>query len=230
LWFTDTPEDLSFRRLRQEGIRSQRGNAWALSQTSEPTSMVALHASGERLLLLGGRQISTRERLEVLALGSELELPSGRSLQETIASVRETGAIAVIPWGFGKWWFHRSRAVADALASSPPGGLFVGDNSSRPRGVPRSSIFELAASRGIYNLPGSDPLPLSWEIRKPGRFGCVLHEPIDLARPAESLIQALRGLRAQPPLFGRLSSIAEFTRSQMALRLRRRSPAAPAVG
>jgi len=201
---------------------------WSLSRTSEPTSLVAQHESGDRLLLLAGRQIASRERFEVLALGSELDFPSGRSLGDTIAAVRESGAVAVIPWGFGKWWFRRRRLLAATLASLSSRGLFVGDNGGRPRAIPRSPLFELAASRGIYNLPGSDPLPLRWEIRKPGRIGAVLEAALELSRPAESLIRALRELRAQPPLFGQPDSLAGFARSQVGLRLRRRAASARA--
>ena len=229
LWLTDAPEERSFRRLGQ-GVGNRRIGGWSLSETSEPTSLMAHHESGDTLLLLAGRQISTRERLEVLALGSQLDFPSGRSLGDTIADVRESGAIAVIPWGFGKWWFRRSRLLAATLASSPTRGLFIGDNAGRPRVIPRSPLFELAASRGIYNLPGSDPLPLSWEIRKPGRLGCVLEGPLELSRPAECLIRTLQGLRAQPPLFGGPASLPGFARSQVGLRLRGRAAAERAGG
>ncbi|HZB26962.1 MAG TPA: hypothetical protein VE282_00250, partial [Gemmatimonadales bacterium] len=107
LWLTDTPEERSFRRLSRPGVMGEQMARWSLNQTSESTSLVAVHESGEKILLLAGRQISTRERLEVLALGTELDLPSGESLGDTIAAVREQGAIAVVPWGFGKWWFRR---------------------------------------------------------------------------------------------------------------------------
>jgi hypothetical protein len=228
LWLTDPPEERSFRRLsRGGGVTSPALDRWSLAPTGEATSLVAQHESGDRLFLLAGRQIATRERFEVLALGTELDLPPHRSLDDTIAGVRDSGAIAVIPWGFGKWWFRRRRMLAAALASAPATGLFVGDNAGRARLIPRSTLFQLAASRGIYNLPGSDPLPLRWEIRKPGSLGCVLEGPLDLSRPTESLIRILRGLRAQPPLFGGLDSLAGFVRSQVGLRLRRR-PMAPA--
>ena len=226
LWLTDPAGEHSFRRLSQGLDAGRRMGGWSLSQTSEPTSLVAHHESGDTLLLLRGRQIASRERFEVLAVGSELDFPSDRSLEDTIAAVRESGAIAVIPWGFGKWWFRRRRLLAAALTSLSSPGLFVGDNGGRPRAIPRSPLFELAASRGIYNLPGSDPLPLPWEIRKPGRLGAVLTGDLELSRPAESLLRTLRELRAQPPLFGGPDSLAGFARSQVGLRLRRR--AAPA--
>ena len=38
----------------------------------------------------------------MLALGSEHDFPHDRSLEDTIAAVRTSGAVAVIPWGFGK--------------------------------------------------------------------------------------------------------------------------------
>jgi hypothetical protein len=228
LWLTDTPEERSFRRLSRASAVGEQLDRWSLTQTTESTSLVAVHESGEKILVLAGRQISTRERLEVLALGTELDLPSGENLGDTIAAVHEQGAIAVVPWGFGKWWFRRSRLLAATLASLTSRSFFVGDNASRPRVIPRSSLFELAASRGIYNLPGSDPLPLGWEIRKPGRLGAVLEGPLDLSRPVESLLRALRGLRAQPLLFGSGESLVGFVRSQLGLRLRGRAVAAPA--
>ena len=184
---------------------------------------MARHESGYTLLLLAGRQISTRERLEVLALGTQVDVASGQSLGDTIAAVRDTGALAVIPWGFGKWWFSRRQMLATTLASQPRGGIFVGDNGGRPRVIPRAPLFELAASRGIYNLPGSDPLPLYWEIEKPGSFGAILEGPLDFSLPVKSLIANLRNLQAQPPLFGRSGSIQQFARSQVGLRFRRRA-------
>jgi hypothetical protein len=229
LWLTDPPEERSFRRLSRR-LGHGRINRWSLSQTAEPTSLVARHESGDRVLLLAGRQISTRERLEVLALGTELDLRSGRSLGDTIAAVRESEAIALIPWGFGKWWFRRGRLLAATLASSPGHGLLVGDNAGRPRVIPRSPLFELAASKGIYNVPGSDPLPLRWEIRKPGRLGCFLEGPLDLSRPVAFLTAMLYGLRSQPPLFGRPESLPRFALSQVGLRLVDRAAGARGEG
>ena len=227
LWLVDTPEERSFRRLDQH-VQSGRLKGWSLSYTAEPTSLVARHQSGDTLFLLAGRQIATRERLEVLALGTETDFPPGQSLSETLTGVRESGAIAVIPWGFGKWWFSRSRLLAATLTSWSGNGLFIGDNGGRPRAIRHPRLFELAASHGIYNLPGSDPLPLGWEIRKPGRLGAVLDGLLDLSRPTASLLQTLRTLRAQPPLFGCSESLAGFVRSQVGLRLRARTAPAPA--
>ena len=219
LWLTDTPQERSFHRLAQAGLTGRTIDRWALSQTHEASALAARHESGDTLLLLAGRQISTRERLEVLALGTELDLPSGQSLADTIAGIRESGAIAVIPWGFGKWWFQRSRLLAATLASLSGGGVFLGDNGGRPGLIPLSPMFELAAARGIYNLPGSDPLPLPWEVRKPGRLGAILEVPLDLSRPVAALLRTLCGLRAQPPLFGGPESLAGFVRSQVGIRL-----------
>jgi len=227
LWLTDTPEERSFRRLHQ-AVQKEPLNGWSLSYTAEPTSLVASHESGDTLLLLAGRQIATRERFEVLALGSEADFPAGQSLTATLTGVRKSGGIAVIPWGFGKWWFRRHILLTATLTSFSPNGLFIGDNGGRPRALRRPRLFELAASRGIYNLPGSDPLPLRWEINKPGRLGAVLEGPIDLSRPTASLLRTLLTLRAQPPLFGYQESLAGFVKSQIGLRLPGRPGRAPA--
>lgn len=218
LWITDPAGESSFDRLG--ALLEGRGPAgWSLSRTGEPGSILARHESGDTLVVLAGRQIQTRERLEVLALGGVPDTPSWHGLGDTIAAIRRSGGIAVIPWGFGKWWLGRGRMLASTLASVPADGVFVGDNAGRTWAAPRSRLFELAASRGIYNLPGSDPLPLRWEIRKPGRAGCVLEGPLDLSRPAGHLVRKLSGLRTQPPVFRRPESLPGFARSQLALRL-----------
>src|SRR5215210_9035225 len=115
LWLTDPPEERSFRRLSGSGVAGRAMGRWSLSPTGEATSLVALHESGDRIFLLAGRQIASRERFEVLALGTDLDLPSDQGLDQTIAGVRQSGAIAVIPWGFGKWWFGRGRMLAAVL-------------------------------------------------------------------------------------------------------------------
>ena len=206
--------------------------AWRTEPTAEAESLRAVHPSGASLLLVDGRQIATRERLEVLALAATPDVPEGLPFEETLARVLESGAVAVIPWGFGKWLGARGARVRAALERAEPGRLFVGDNGGRLRGSPTPRLLREAGHRGIWTLPGSDPLPFPGEFRRAGRRGFLLPGPLDPHRPAESLRARLAALERQPTAFGRGVGPVRFaiTQARMQVRVRagRRARPAPA--
>jgi hypothetical protein len=222
-----------FFRMLEEG----RGDGeWSFTPTAEPESLVARRGD-DRLILIAGRQVVAREGLEVLALATAEDFPEGLPLDQTLDRVRAAGALPVLPWGFGKWWFSRGARVARELAANR-GELYLGDNAGRPAFAVDSRLFRAAAELGIPVLPGSDPLPLPDHAGRAGSCGFLLSGTLDEDRPARSLVQRVRRVRAaggrlRP--FGRRSGIVRFCRDQAALRLRRRdggpiSAALPASG
>jgi hypothetical protein len=200
------------------------GSAWRFERTRELESLVAWHGD-DRLLVIAGRQIATRDGLEVLALACDAGVPDGLPFGETLHRVRACGALPVLPWGFGKWWGRRGRLIAGALARHGSAPLFLGDNGGRPAagGAPR--LFAEAQARGVAVLPGSDPLPLPWHAGRAGSYGFLLEGGLDTERPAADLRQRVRDLREGPRAFGRLAPLPRFLRDQVALRSRRRLPA-----
>jgi len=205
-----------------EGLVSRAAPEWTVSHTGEDCSLLARRDDGELLVLVAGRQLVTSERLEVLALGTLNEYPDGRSAKEAAAAVAASEALAVVPWGFGKWTGRRARIVRDVLTSPAADSLFVGDNGGRPGATPTPPLFSLARSRGIPILPGSDPLPLPAEVRKPGRFGFVLDGSADLRAPTAAIKRALE-TRVQPSRYGRLERPITAAWRQISLRLRARA-------
>jgi SAM-dependent methyltransferase len=194
--------------------------AWQIGPTEETVSLLATRSGALPVLVIAGRQIVSAERVEVLALGTRARIPDGQPLAATIDAIRADGALAVLPWGFGKWWGERGRIVDAYLASAPQGKVFLGDNGGRPIGLPAPRQFARAALRGMLVLPGSDPLPRTGEIERIGRYGFVLHLPLDFHRPALALKTHLDALERQPATFGRLQSPPRFLASQLSLRLR----------
>jgi SAM-dependent methyltransferase len=185
-------------------------------------AVVAIRPGTLPVLVIAGRQIVSAERIEVLALGTRTQIPDGQPLAATIDAVRADGALAVLPWGFGKWWGARGRMFDAYLETAPAGEIFLGDNGGRPIGAPAPRQFALAAARSMLILPGSDPLPLAGEIERIGRYGLALRLKLDLDRPARALKAHLEGLERQPASFGRLQSPGRFLAAQLALRLRHR--------
>lgn len=215
LMLADTPAGRGFARLRHHLGGSTDG--WVFRPTDEPDSLLVSHPCGSELCILAGSQIATREGIEVLALTCRSEFRDGESTRSTVQAVLDDGGIPVIPWGFGKWTGRRARVVRETLALFPE-RLFLGDSGNRPRWFPEPRIFHTDGSSHPV-LCGSDPLPLRWHARSPGRYASLLTGHIDRRRPAESVREILRQSTSSPPKLGRRCGLPEFIRSQAQLRM-----------
>lgn len=222
LLLSEAAGDHYFRRYLAEAGGSTHG-PWQFCRTDEDSSLVAVREGGGELLLIAGRQIETAERLEVLALGSDRDFPDGLPIGATLDAVLESQALAVLPWGFGKWWFGRGVLMKQLVGSIDPGRVFLGDNGGRPGLAPGPRLFQTAKARDIKILPGTDPLPFPSEAAKPGRFGFLLEGEVDRRRPAESVKRLTWAQRAQPRVYGRLESLAPFCRHQVLMQIRKRT-------
>ena len=224
LLLAEAGETRWFRR-RREGGQGRSGD-WTFEPTEEDCSITARHTSGERLFLIAGRQVATREGIEALALGRDVEIPDGLALAETLDRIRAAEALPVLPWGFGKWWLRRGSLVEETFRKRGSEELFLGDNGGRLGGrlgiaaAPR--LFREARSQGVPVLPGSDPLPLAEHCARAGSYGLVLSGPLDEAHPAACVLRGIRRLKGQPRSYGRCADLTSFLRDQAALRWRRR--------
>jgi len=211
-----------------DGLRTGRIEpvGWTLAPTLEDTSLLTRRQDGHTMVLIAGRQLTTEEGLEVLALASNAPLADGEDLATTVERVRAHGAVAVLPWGFGKWWGRRGRALTRYLETIEHAGVFLGDNAGRPARLPPPPQFAKGAGRGLFVLPGSDPLPLSAEVGSVAGYGLVLEGAVDADRPTAGLLRLLAGLRQQPATFGRRDGIAACLVKQLAMQWQKRGRAA----
>ena len=216
-WF----EQLSEFADTGRAIETNQGQTWCFRMSSEKLSLSAESTAGQRLIFVAGRQIVTAEALEVLALATSETFPDGESMAGTISSVRQSGAIAVIPWGFGKWWRNRGRILSTFLHSQAPTELFLGDNSGRAAFLPYPRHFRLAAHRGVRILPGSDPLPFSSEAWRPGSAGFSIRGHVSLTTPAQDLKRSLTDPDTVIRPYIKLESPYRFFRNQFAMQIRK---------
>jgi hypothetical protein len=202
--------------------RGARG-FWEIEPTCEPETLL-VHCGSTRLELIAGRQIVTRERLEVLALGTTAPLPEGEPIETTLAAVRDAGAVAVLPWGVGKWLGARGAVVARILANPEWRHVLLGDNGNRLELGPDPAEFAAARRAGRAVLPGSDPLPLRGQEARVGAYGFASDVVLDPLRPAASLLALLKSASTFVA-FGRRQPLGRFVGNQVALKLssRRRS-------
>jgi hypothetical protein len=198
---------------------------WRLEATGEDLRLKARHHSGAGITLFLGRQMVTRERLEVLSLGALPEMPAPQTLEATLAATVAAGGIAVIPWSPGKWLGPRGQAVARLVRETRQAPPFcLGDICSRPRLPGWPSPFREARRRGIRVLAGSDPLPLPGGWAKAGRYATRIDTPWqgDLTLAQLKQLLAPEGPNLQP--VGTRLGLAAFLREQAAWQRHRRKP------
>jgi hypothetical protein len=223
LALTESAGDDAFGMLRREagaGPSAALGG-WAVDACDDGISL-RLTRGAAALVVVAGRQVACREDLEVLMLGTTERLEDGGPLDAALDRARAWGAVRVIPWGAGKWFFARGRLLSDLLARADAHDFFLGDEGGRPVFWPTPRHFALAARYGVRVLPGTDPLPFPDEMERAGGFGAALEGRLDPARPGASLLALLRdrGTRLVP--FGRLESPLRFVRHQVGMQVRKR--------
>ncbi|NNE36091.1 MAG: hypothetical protein HKN13_12690, partial [Rhodothermales bacterium] len=189
---------------------------WSVETTEEAISR-RIETDGATVVAIQGRQIRTRERLEVLAIGTESPIDDDLAIESTIRAVNDSGAIAVIPWGFGKWFGARAHVMDYLLDNVGCDAFFLGDNANRPAFAPRPRVFSTAERRGFRILPGSDPLPFAGECDRAGRAGVKLSVSLDLTRPAQDLKRVLTDRNNVLEPFISLESTARFLRNQFSM-------------
>ncbi|MCK8516808.1 hypothetical protein M0534_10815 [Methylonatrum kenyense] len=195
---------------------------WMLSRSrSEPHSLIA-ERGGRAIAVICGRQIRCDNGLEVAALGTTDAFPDGQPLGETLARVRDSAALAVIPWGFGKWSGKRGKAVEQVLQCHTPDSLAVGDNGGRLRLAGEPSLIRKARDIGYKVLPGSDPFPCGDDFRRVGAFGFLIGLVPSTASPWRDISRWLKAQKKSPDGYGQAVNPARFLANQIGIRLHNR--------
>ena len=211
-----------FFQALQQGTSTTRGSRWSFAATAEPDSLVGSRDGEPLLIIVSGRQLATREGLEVLALCCSQALEDGDGILSTLEAVRAVKGLPTIPWGFGKWSMGRGRILTELLEREEPGEIYLGDTSVRWRHAPEPKEFRRARERGIRILPGTDPFPYPEDIAKAGSYGLVLRAHLDIARPAASLRWALRRPDTVSEPYGQREGFLGFATKQIGMQFRKR--------
>jgi hypothetical protein len=204
---------------------SLRDRGLHVAATAETRSLaVAETGAAPSVFVVAGRQIVSREGIEVLALGVE---PGSATASLADGSERAAdllrfslaaGAAAVLPWGFGKWLGARGREVA-RLAADPELGaqalFFLGDIAARAWPWPTPVVFR----SGRRILPGTDLLPEAGAEERIASYRFSISGRIDAAQPAASLLGLLADRAAEIRTEGRRQRLPQALASQLRLRL-----------
>ncbi|MCX7590436.1 MAG: hypothetical protein N2255_02295 [Kiritimatiellae bacterium] len=176
-------------------------------RTYECGTVQLVEDNGASLFLLPARQITTAERLEVLALGLAREIPDQMPVMATAQEVLDRGGLPVLAWAAGKWLFSRAALVERVLMEFSPDVLCLGDTTLRPNGWPAPSLIRHAVATGFKLLAGSDPLPCPGEEKYLGRYACLIEGEMQTDTPVRCILRLLR--EAVPLIRGKRCDTAE---------------------
>ena len=221
LLLTESSGTNQFERIAKM-IDVDSSDDFSASATSEPSTIRISTGGGQQVYIVAGRQIVTAENLEILALGYNQDYPDGRPLNYALKDLEESGCLRVLPWGAGKWLGKRGKIIDSLVSSWDGGSLFLGDNGNRPKFWSLPAVFEQAASRGIHNLPGSDPLPFPGLEKKAGSFGFMLRGQIKSETPFQSLVSHVVGRPQSVTQFGNAECLIPFIKNQISMQIAKR--------
>lgn len=210
-----------FGRLSAMQDREALGKSnWCVRQTHESNSVLVEDGSDRKMAIIAGRQIVCKEGLEVLALGLPDIVEDGNRIRDVLQMVHDKGAIAVLPWGFGKWLGGRGEVVQNLL-DDPPCPFLLGDNGGRLALFSEPSLFAQVRKKGLVVLPGTDPFPFAWDGERVGSFGMEWQSGLTLSAPFKDFKTIVDTCGDEGRRFGRLETIPSFFRNQVAIQLRR---------
>ena len=226
LVFTEAAGEKAFERLQLTaqcvvgGYTESQIAPWSVHSTGENLS-VQLTRGKTTVTVIAGRQIAAKEGLEILLIGSKQDISDGLGIDEVLDRTEDSEVVRIVPWGAGKWLFARARLLTRLIKDHAGGNLYLGDESARPWFWPKPSHISKAAKLGIFNLPGTDPLPFSGEHGKVGGYGFEIDFELG-DRPAINLVRAIRALEAQPDTYGRAENAMKFVHNQVRMQIRKR--------
>ncbi|HEX2527381.1 MAG TPA: hypothetical protein VHL31_13925 [Geminicoccus sp.] len=218
LLFTETARDAAFRELR-----NSPPTGWEVDLHGDGRTLTLRNAQGGRVMVTAGRQVQTAEGLELLAIGSDEPIADGTPLEAGLALALGHGALAVVPWGFGKWTGQRGRFLSTFLASLQGLRVFLGDNGGRPWFWPEPKPFQEVAATGRRVLPGSDPLPFKSHECRAGSYGLLIDVAVDVDRPFAALADLLKGGDTRTSAVGERAGSYHFVRDQIAMQIVKRA-------
>lgn len=210
----DFPGCEGFERLVHEG--SQLSD-WSSVEHAPANELLFRRRCGDSVFVLSGRQIVSREGLEVLCFGLEL-CPDRTCLLDILKTASETDHFFILPWGAGKWLGARGKVLESVFnTDSVKDNIAFGDTIFRPM-LWRSRHLVVAGQSGFPVLPGTDPLNTRFSRLSSGICGVSFSAADGCASALSLLRQHLFDARSYRP-FGQHFGVWQFVRDQLALRM-----------
>ncbi|MDM8541022.1 hypothetical protein QUF90_08030 [Desulfococcaceae bacterium HSG9] len=175
----------------------------------EKDGLVLIEKNDSVLYLFPGRQIVSAERIEILALTTDMAIDDDLPAQDVLNAVTDAGGVPVLSWAPGKWMFKRKNVISELINSFSPDKMLIGDTSLRPTLWKEPLLMRKAVKKGFSVLAGSDPLPFIGDEKYLGRYGSILNGPFDINKPVSSIRKLLISSAATKTITGKRNSLFE---------------------
>lgn len=178
----------------------------------EPGAVLIRQDNLPDLYILAGRQLVSTDGLEVLALTGWEKCPDRAcSTADLIRRIDQCGALSVLNWAPGKWFFRRGGVVRDLIRTlSIPPSFLIGDTPLRHALWMRPRLMREAQSRGIHLIAGSDPLPFRGEEFMIGTYGNAIECAFNPNQPVTSIRQILKDSDCEIRIIGKRNNPFQF--------------------
>ena len=183
--------------FRELCMDSAKVPTFGIFPLNDGRSVQVKNAEGESLYVIAGRQIVTRERLEVLALTIDTAIPDGQPVLAVLSEIKRQNGVPVLSWAPGKWFGKRGEIVRNLIDTLSPRDFVLGDTTLRPTVWPEPELMRRASEKGFLVVAGSDPLPFAGEEGWVGSYASLWTGAVDLENPAVSLKELLWNSRAE---------------------------------
>ena len=203
-----------FRQLTED--KNKKIDGFKIVNNDSNSAIELENDKGQTLYIFAGRQIVTKEGLEINALATALNITDRQfTADQVIQQITDDGGIPVINWAPGKWFSSRGKIVERLIKESSNKTFLIGDTSMRPTIWSTPRLMTLAKNRGFKIIAGSDPLPFDGEEEMVGTFGFMMQGEFDRNQPTESLHRLLLNPKTECRIIGRRTSPVKFFRRQV---------------
>ncbi len=203
---------------QDDGVKFRQGN--------DGLTIVVEKDDEPILYIFAGRQLVTKEGLEVLSLISNLNFPDRQmSIDEVIQTVIESGGIPALNWAPGKWFFKRGKVIARQIQERTINEIFIGETTLRNTLWPEPKLVKQARKKGFPVIAGSDPLPFKGEEKDIGSYGFLIEGEFDQEKPAQSLRDLMSKNRDEIKIIGHRNNIFTFASRQYKIMMEKRTRA-----
>jgi hypothetical protein len=215
IWFLVERADSNFFDQIWESPEKFNEGEITFDKGNDQLTIIAQKNKENVLYIFAGRQLVTREGLEVLSLISNLNIPDHqKTIDEVILDVKDSGGIPALNWAPGKWFFKRGKVIARQIEEKSPGDFFIGETTLRHTLWREPKLIKQARKKGFRIIAGSDPLPFKGEEKGIGNYGFILEGKFDFENPAQSLRDLLNHNEKDIRIIGKRNDVFTFARRQ----------------
>jgi hypothetical protein len=177
---------------------------------------IKVEKKGETILyIFAGRQLITKENLEILSLVSDYNVPDReKTMDEIIVEIKGAGGIPALNWAPGKWFGNRGKIIEKQIEKQSPENTFISDTTMRPTVWLKPKLIKKAEIKGFRVLAGSDPLPFIGEENEIGSFGFIIEGDFNPEKPTLSLRELFSDPSKKLTLIGKRNNIFKFSKRQ----------------